>query len=284
MRVGLRRISSDEWLVFDERTPAELAMRAALIEDHPETVMLESGFDDAAYELLDLVSHAAGHATLAAADGRSALVTSALLATEDQCLLASQNGEWRLVGGSLVFPNHWSLSDKIGGSLSVIHGPVEGYEEMLAARVVSFFDRMGTDSISMRRNWFVHDNDRYFLPKPKDGPIQIAAVDNASVNNAPVNNASVNRGLIAALTIRSERQTLRRLPRSGAVVFTIKTQMVSIRDAVSRPGFSSRLLEWALTATTRAQRLKGTAGCHDALIGFLQDAVSPTADVPGRLR
>lgn len=42
------------------------------------------------------------------------------------------------------------------------------------------------------------------------------------------------------LRLRTERQTLRRLPRSGAVIFTIRTYLFPVEELVREPGVAAR--------------------------------------------
>ena len=45
----------------------------------------------------------------------------------------------------------------------------------------------------------------------------------------------------ACVRMRVERQTLRRLPRTGAIVFTIRVYLTRLEDLVAEPGVPGRL-------------------------------------------
>ena len=98
----------------------------------------------------------------------------------------------------------------MGLPLDHVHEPVEGYRDSLTRRVDGLFDRLG-DRIVWRRNWFVHPNPALFQPsRPAEGDPVVPAAN-----------------ALRSLHLRSERQTLRRLPRSGQVLFTIRTQQTT---------------------------------------------------------
>ena len=105
------------------------------------------------------------------------------------------------------FPTDWDLAAKMGLPLTAIHAPIHGYAEQLAAGVDHFFAALKAGEIFGRSNWFVvaNDNQRYL---PGDAPEErFAHVSAGNVGEA--------------LFVRCERQTLRRLPQTGAVLFTI---------------------------------------------------------------
>jgi hypothetical protein len=123
---------------------------------------------------------------------------------EDLCVLV----DGALVAGCVCFLSHWRLSDKIGQPLTEVHARVPGYEPELSAKVDTFLRRLTTESVVGRRNFTIHELPDLYAP----------------VAPAP-------RGVPPPEQwLRSERQTLRRLPRSNAVLFTIRTQQVQLRD------------------------------------------------------
>jgi len=108
----------------------------------------------------------------------------------------------------VCFPSHWRLTEKIGRSTAALHDPVHGYDTELSARVDTFIARLAPDHIVARRNFSIHERADLFAPAyPPDG-------------DAPPGEH----------WLRSEYETLRRFPRSGAVLFTILTQQVQLRD------------------------------------------------------
>lgn len=230
-RMGTRAIDEDAWLLVDEHRPAELALRRRLVADAPTEVFAAlPGSEPARDETATLVHRwLADHGPQAAAGRVPAahpdpLVAAGLAVQEDLCLMERTAERWHLTAAMVCFPTYWRIGDKIGGSITDIHGPVPHYDTDLAAKIPRFFDRLAPGRIVGRRNWgfaahpllFVPDLSA--LPPPTDfDPEQI--------------------------WLRSERQTLRRLPVTGAVLFTIRVQLAPFTALADRPELAGRLLD-----------------------------------------
>ena len=83
----------------------------------------------------------------------------------------------------------------------------------------------------VRRNLSIHDHDELFRPEPHESPDSFAP-DVSGLDQ---------------VWLRSERQTLVRLPETGAVLFTIKTQQCPVAVLAQR-----REVAWALAVKLRA--------------------------------
>ena len=147
---------------------------------------------------------------------RHALDLAGRLVAEDLCLLQSGDEGYRLIGASLCFPNRWLLEEKIGQPLDFIHAPVPGFKPALQRPVAHFFAALKADRILARVNWGIADDAARFQPVAREADAAI--------------NAS-NAG--AALYLRVERQTLRRLPRSSVVLFTIGTEITPLDRVIA---------------------------------------------------
>jgi hypothetical protein len=147
---------------------------------------------------------------------------------EDLCLLQQHDStSWRLTAGSVCFPSHWRLRDKLGLPLAAVHHPVPDYAAELADKVDRFLDRLRAGRGVWRRNWTVHTEPDLFapdIPPPPDPPIDAATAGDH-------------------LWLRSERQTLTRLTDTGAIVFTIRTQQVPLKALEQHPTIRARLAE-----------------------------------------
>lgn len=193
LRMGLNRLSEDEWLQPDP----DLAARREGFADWPEGVLLTPEVAAPGQEL----------AAMLGVEG--ALSEAALAHHEDMCLLTKAPGDdqYRLIGAAVAWPSDWHPKDKIGLPLRALHAPIAGYEEQLATGVDRFMDTLKPGTIYGRCNWFIAaTGDRRWLADgdPKE---QFAHVK------------AQNAG--QTLFVRSERQTLRRLPETGAILFTI---------------------------------------------------------------
>ncbi len=192
LRMGLVRLDQAEWLspTFDR------AVRTAVFARYPESVMVNPGGEGAAREAAQLVA------------GRDSLRDAAGSVWEDLCVLeADAAGQYRLTAAAVGFPTDWRLAGKMGLPLTAIHAPIHGYAEELAAGVDHFFTNLPPGIIFGRANWFVVASDAWrYLPD-----------DTPQARFAHVTAANTGETLF----LRCERQTLRRLPDSGAVLFTI---------------------------------------------------------------
>jgi len=193
LRMGLVRLSEADWLQPDP----DLQARARAFADWPEGIELTP---DAA---------APGHELAAMLGVEGALAQAACAAHEDMCLLtkAREDDCYRLIGAAVAWPSDWHPADKIGLALRALHAPIAGYEEQLADGVDRFMDTLRPGMIFGRCNWFIAATParRWIEPRPPGEAFAHVTPHNAG----------------EALFVRSERQTLRRLPQTGAIVFTI---------------------------------------------------------------
>lgn len=229
--MGLRAVDEADWLVVDDRRPAELAEKARLLDEpHDEVFAALPGTEAAGAEALALVrSWLAAHrpdldtGTAGAGDVHP-LEQAGRLVQEDLCVMDRRGDDVCLVAASLCFPSHWRLAEKIGGSAAAIHAPVAHYREELAAKVDRYLERVPSDRIALRRNWTIQDHDTLFVPEYPPPQVGVDATDAGG-----------------RLWLRSERQTLRRLPGSGAVLFTIRVQVVPLAVLAERPDVAHAL-------------------------------------------
>lgn len=207
------------WLRVDEAYAAQMAYRAELLDTRREAVCaLDPGALPAAQEYLGLVLEALPEGFARAGgkvccpDGREVTPDAArpleslnALVQEDVAILERRGEEHVLTGALLCFPASWTLSEKFMRPLSTIHDPVPDYAPV-AARVQRMFDRVRAGQPLWRANALMyHDAD---LHQPRRG------------DDRRVPPKGVPRFL------RSERQTLLRLPRTDAVAFVIHTYVV----------------------------------------------------------
>ena len=192
LAMGLSRVPDTAWLQPDK----DLAARAAAFDGHSDAVQ-------------SLPEASAAEAEAAALLGaRDGLGGAARGCWEDLCLLQPDgSGHYRLTAGAVAFPTDWHLAAKIGLPLTAIHAPIHGYAEQLATGVDHFFGTLPAGPIFGRANWFVVPADEWRYMPTDDPADRFAHV------------TQVNAG--ETLFVRCERQTLRRLPQTGAVLFTI---------------------------------------------------------------
>lgn len=254
LRMGLRTLPIDQWLPTDDHTPAELARKAELLEHHDDLVLLDDGWDHAIDELVGLMEISLGRRIdrRKAQSARELLDAAGRAVPEDLLLMARDDEAWRLIGGSLVFPNQWRLAEKMGRTLAEIHEPVDGYATILSDKVDRFFDRLAVNRIVWRRNWFFHDSAEFFQP---DRMTHATFTDPDQV---------------ATLTVRSEWQTLRRLAFSGVMLFTVKTQVASMADVAARPHVAEGMARFLEEGSAVSHANKDAAGRVEPIVEWLR--------------
>ena len=265
LAMGLARIDEDAWLLPDEARPVELAMRADLLDRaHPAVFAALDGTEVASAEVLALVRsweerHAPALADEPVDPDQHPLEAAGRRTQEDLVVMAPRDGGYHLDAAVLCFPSHWQLRDKLGGSASAIHGPVPGYADELAGKVDRFLDRLRPDVIVARRNWSVHGDDALHAPVP---PVDATPVEVSRVGEA--------------LWLRSERQTLRRLPASGAVLFTIRVQQAPFAAFADHPVAAGRLARRLAAQPDELTAMNGLAPHRAAVVTWLRQ-VAETA-------
>lgn len=183
--------------------------------------------------------------------GWTALERAAAAVPDDLCLLVDRDGHWRLDSGVVCFPSLWRLADKIGRPLAEIHAPVPDYAEELADRVDRLVSRLRPERPVWRRNWFVHHDPELHQPEPPPAPEPLPAPP-------------------GGLWLRSERQTLRRLPRSGAVLFTIRTQQVPLAAVAERPDLAGAMAAVVKAWPARLARYRGATHWRGPVVAWLR--------------
>lgn len=255
--MGVRALGDRPWLVADGDQAAQLRLKATLCRDrHHEVFAVEEGADVASAAVAELV--AATGVDLVTTPDLHPLDRAGRSVQEDLCILERRPGGWYLTAASLCFPSRWRLHDKMGRHITEVHGPVEGYQDRLAARVDTFLDRLTTSPV-WRRNWFVHPDAQLFQPdRPAGGDPIIAAAD-----------------ALDDLVVRSERQTLRRLDMAeDAIVFTIRIQQASVRELVADPERCERFRHLLVSAPAATLTHRGM---RPAQVVELQEATRTLA-------
>lgn len=179
------------------------------------------------------------------------------LVQEDLCMMQYDPtlDAYRLVAASVCFPTRWRLAEKIGRPVGGIHAPVPGYEEHLAATMDHFFARLKPDRPVWRINWSLLDNPGLFQP-----------YGHGQQQHNPVI-TSANAGV--RLWIRMERQTLRRLPASGDIVFTIRVYVQPLQALAAQPERAAALAVAIRTLPVAMQRYKSLPPFVDAVLAWL---------------
>jgi hypothetical protein len=274
-RIGLTPIPMSAWFEGPLEADGDPAARkAATFADHPALCWGETpGSREGQAEALDLITAHLGRAPGADNGLAPPLRRAAMLVDDDLCLMQKGEAGWTLTAASLCAPSFFSALEVVGKPLSALHAPVTGFAERLSGRVVRIFDALAADVIVERRNWSLVASGDLFTP------------DAAQIRARQPLIAPEDAG--RALYLRMERQTLRRLPRTGGLLFTIRIWRHPLDDLKAHP---ARLTAFAAAwdrvmseAGADFRAYKALAPLDPLVRGFLRDGgVAAPTDANGR--
>jgi hypothetical protein len=277
LAMGVKPLDLAEWIEIDEDLADDLGIKDNLLAKRHADVFagLDSSQPAQAEVLETLLEHLARHCAAhyrrdgdviglknsalewnVADAGRAPLDVAGRLVQEDLCVMEDDgSGIYRLTAASLCFPTRWQLADKIGRPVQEIHGPVPGYDERLATPMDRFFIAMQPENPVWRVNWSLVDTPELHL-SIRHGLTEA----NPDITSA---NAGDN------IWLRVERQTLRRLPETGAILFTIRIYRTLISDVVREPGAADRLRAAINNLPDDTKTYKSILPFEAALTGYL---------------
>ena len=248
MSMGLTAVPPDDLIVIDRLYPDEMAQRRALLAEKPAEVL--AGLPEAEPACTELYqtlasflparfpawftrteTHLENHLTHETwplhATGLAALEIAGRLVQEDLCLLQLHGETPHLTAGILCFPSGWRLTEKLGLPLAAVHGPVPIYPDRLARPVDRLMSTLRDGKLVERVNWTILDSPTLHRP---GGHFRRIPNPNLTAENAG-----------DLLYLRCERQTLRRLPHTNAVLFAIRTYVHPLAQVITTPESAARL-------------------------------------------
>ena len=252
-QIGLRPIALAAWLEGGEADPA--ARKDPLFADRRGLVWAEAeGSRPAQAEAFELVAAALGPAP-APAD-LPPLYAAARRTPDDLCLMEKRDGQWRLTALSLSAGSFFTAEEVIGRSLGELHGPVTGFADRFLARVQRIFEGLRPELVLERRNWTVLNSDALHTPSSAPIRARIGDIDPADAGEA--------------LRLRVERQTLRRLPRTGAALFTIRVWLAPLASLAGDPERLAAFAQAWRSATPQLRAYKRFDLYDDLVESFLR--------------
>ncbi|KXH47896.1 hypothetical protein CNYM01_01414 [Colletotrichum nymphaeae SA-01] len=283
--MGLRSVQPEDWIELDNHYPRYHADKTARIAERGEKCF---GTDPEAYpaamELLEELRQylparyptmfkrtAVGIDNLWSGESFNIVETplkedpaaiAARLVQDDLAIMIERpDGKYYLLSGSILLAGFWRLSDKFGMSLEEIHtsGEVPHYKEKLHNGMASFFKRLRCDQIYSRNNYFIQVDDS--LPwswsiGEEDSPV-------VSWSTAEKDRAVEHH------YFRSERQSLRRLPKSKAIVFTIRTYFHPVTELAAEDYVPGRLASAVRSWDDTVANYKGREMYEKVLLEYL---------------
>jgi hypothetical protein len=166
---------------------------------------------------------------------------------------------WRLAAASLCFPSSWALHEKFGKPIHEVHGPVPGFGAGTrnAELIARMFDHLRPEMPVIRWNWSLYGDDRLFHPTT-------ASPETRRFGQGP---------RAENVFLRAERQTLRRLPQSLDILFTIRIYVDPL-EALERhpqaPVIATALVDQLLALSEEQLAYKGLTLERDRLAARLR--------------
>jgi hypothetical protein len=290
--LGLVPMRDETWLDIDEHYVAEMSEKARRLRDEFDAVFCTlPGSEPGQTETLNLLLHHLsthypnffclsgrgaetfnwdscfhpdvsvenllnGEVWPAAEFAQAPLGLAARLIQEDLCVMSPDGkGSYILTAGSVRFPLRWELRDKMGQPMAEIHHPVPDYDEKLAAPADRYMVGLKASKPSWRCNWTIVDNPNLYLRQQRHELDKDSEISPANAG--------------ARLWIRSERQTLRRLPISGDVLFTIRTYIRPLSVLESLPSVARGLADALEKLPPQMRSYKNLLPIRLALLAYL---------------
>jgi dimethylamine monooxygenase subunit A len=284
--IGLRPLDLNDWIEIDDAFDFQLAEKRRIHAEQPDQVFVaEAGSEDAQAEVLALFEvhlparfperyrragdglSVTGHAEL---DGLAqgplpALHKASLLVQEDLIIMRQGGDGWRLGAGALCFPSSWKLVEKFGRPMSTIHEPVPGFGPGTrnAGLIDRMFDKLQPANPVERFNWSIQAGDALYHPLAN-----VERIDRAT------GRPSRFRDVEAAgrAFIRVERQTLRKLPATRDILFTIGIHLdplAALRAHPERTALATSLAAQLMALDEDQLDYKGLTADRDRLVAAL---------------
>ena len=282
--MGLRSAKHEDWIELDNEFPKYHAAKSRRIQERGQKCCKTAPeAQEAAIELLEeLIEYlparypslyrrtATGIQNLWSGEmiksispfDEDPIQACARLVQDDLAIMIERDdGQYYLLSGAILLPGFWRLEDKFGMPLPEIHtsGDVPGFKEKLEKGMMNFFRRIKPEEMVARNNYFLQVDDDLAWSW---------SIGSEDSNEVGWNTAEKNRS-VEHHYFRSERQTLRRLPRSGGVVFTIRTYFLPVTEIAKEKGVPGRLASAVRSWGDDVTRYKGGERYGEVLLEYL---------------
>ncbi|EJN04582.1 DUF3445 domain-containing protein [Phyllobacterium sp. YR531] len=241
--IGLHQLDLKDWIEIDENLLAYLDEKKRLFGLHADRIFVEEkDTREAQAEVLGLLcAHLVEHyPDIYARSGNSIAITgwpepvelnfgqtapllrAAQLVQEDLILMRKDGKRgWHLAAASLSFPSSWTLLEKFGRSMDDIHAPVPDFNAGTrnAGLITRMFDNLRPDRSVYRMNWSLQPDGEFYHPLASHHKGALYSDDD----------------LASQCYMRVERQTLRKLPVSGDILFTIRIYLDPVNALKKHP-------------------------------------------------
>lgn len=208
--IGLSALDPTRWIEPDIDRDRYLEEKRALAATRLDEIFRATDESLPAQEecLAALTAHLSAHhphlltETGLSDDNLPPLLRAGMLVQDDLVIMMRREAGWHIAAAHLSFPSSWLLAEKFDRPMEEVHEHVPGFQggTRNAAMINRIFDNLAPDLPAERFNWSINWQEKLF--HPETGRNDTAEPDEA--------------------VVRVERQTLTKLPQTGAIVFTIR--------------------------------------------------------------
>lgn len=188
------------------------------------------------------------------------LVYVSKMAKEDfYIVMKGEDGTHRLVAAAVPFPGgSFGIKYKLGKSLDVIHTEVPYYKEKLKPSMEKWFSRMKPEDLVERASWYISWDHKLLL----NNVYALKEGDKVDEDVLPTE-----------FNVRVERQTLRRLPKSKAIIFTNHPVFYSIEEMKDEPLVPSLIRKIIFEAPEGICKYKNFESFRDHILPYLNSLI-----------
>lgn len=199
------------------------------------------------------------------------LVYVSKLAKEDfyVVLKSSKDGLHYMVAGAVPFPGgSFFIKDKLGKNIDTIHQKVPYYEKSLQKSMERWFGRLTAQDPVERASWYI----------TWDTKLKVSNIYQAE-KFFPNMKKDLEETAPRQFNVRVERQTLRRLPRTEAIIFTNHPIYYSIEEMKDEPMVPSLLKKIIYEGPEDILKYKNFEMVRDKLTPYLDDLIQRQKDL-----
>lgn len=184
---------------------------------------------------------------------------------EEDFLILVKNGtgaykdEYVLRGGAALFPSGFNPGRKVNKPLTAIHTPVPQYKHHLKDSMNGFFKKVRVGQFFMRNNWSIQTHEKL-----------CALTENHATPNEKVGQLDPETLNFRKVFLRCERQVVTRVPKTKAVVFTIRTYLTPLNELRLEDGVPQRLCSAIDELPTDMAAYKRRAAWGEAVKAYLR--------------
>ena len=282
LRAGLRRLKNTKYFLVEEshRLKTELLLKKKALDDpqrFPQVFVAQPESLDAQRECLDMfldylprrypdqyvydkelntISVKCIDTTFRVMDYYNArpLELCERIVQEDLCLMSppkSREAEmavtesYRMAAAAVVF-SFEGLPEKLGQPMEFLHAPVPGYEKHIRKSMNITFSKLKSEQPVWRNNWGIGPSGE--MDKPLYGTV--SSMEQRKMTN-------VTEDDVKLMFLKVEYETIRRLPKSRYILFTIKSMCDPMSALESLPMAAACLAKSIRGMSTDMHRYKG---------------------------